>query len=196
MRGSAQDTPLVKGRDGSLGTEVAVNVGFGSLGGLCINNSGQHIGRSRRGLTSKIHVVVDGNGLPVRLGLTGGQVHDNRLCSVLLNNYLVARGCWRIAATTLTGSGHLSPNGARGRTFDPSAIARTQICFSPYLSRPLATFYVFDKEEPASSAARPPRPRGDCNPICGLYSIMTRKPPKTNIKSGDPFLQTCRRALL
>ena len=53
--------------------------------GACIaNSSGQHIGRSRGGLTSKIHVVVDGNGLPVQLGLTGGQVHDNRLCSVLL----------------------------------------------------------------------------------------------------------------
>jgi transposase len=40
--------------------------------GACIaNNSGQHIGRSRGGLTSKIHVVVDGNGLPVQLGLTG-----------------------------------------------------------------------------------------------------------------------------
>jgi transposase len=53
--------------------------------GACIaNNGGQHMGRSRGGLTSKIHVVVDGNGLPVRLGLTGGQAHDNRLCSVLL----------------------------------------------------------------------------------------------------------------
>jgi len=53
--------------------------------GACIaNNSCQHIGRSRGGLTSKIHVVVDGNGLPVQLGLTGGQAHDNRLCSVLL----------------------------------------------------------------------------------------------------------------
>jgi transposase len=53
--------------------------------GACIaNNTGQHIGRSRGGLTSKIHVVVDGNGLPVQLGLTGGQAHDNQLCSVLL----------------------------------------------------------------------------------------------------------------
>jgi hypothetical protein len=35
----------------------------------CIaNNRGQHMGRSRGGLTSKIHVVVDGNGLPVQLG--------------------------------------------------------------------------------------------------------------------------------
>ena len=52
--------------------------------------SGQLMGRSRGGLTSKIHVVVDGNGLPVQLGLTGGQAHDNRLCSVLLR-YLPRR---------------------------------------------------------------------------------------------------------
>src|ERR1700730_7410000 len=47
-------------------------------------NRNQSIGRSRGGLTSKIHAVVDANGLPVRLGLTPGEAHDNRLCSVLL----------------------------------------------------------------------------------------------------------------
>jgi transposase len=30
-------------------------------------------------LTSKIHAVVDTNGLPVRLALTAGEAHDNRL---------------------------------------------------------------------------------------------------------------------
>jgi transposase len=44
------------------------------------------MGRSRGGLTSKIHVVVDGNGLPVQLGLTAGQEHDNQLFLVLLRN--------------------------------------------------------------------------------------------------------------
>ena len=41
-------------------------------------------GRSRGGLTSKVHAVVDANAPPVRLGLTPGEAHDNRLCSVLL----------------------------------------------------------------------------------------------------------------
>jgi transposase len=36
------------------------------------------------GLTSKIHAVVDANGLPVQLGLTPGETHDNRLCPELL----------------------------------------------------------------------------------------------------------------
>jgi transposase len=43
------------------------------------------MGRSRGGLTSKIHAVVDTKGLPVHLGFTLGEAHDNRLCSVLLS---------------------------------------------------------------------------------------------------------------
>ncbi len=34
------------------------------------------LGRSRGGLTTKIHAVVDAQGLPIRLGLTAGQAHD------------------------------------------------------------------------------------------------------------------------
>jgi transposase len=41
----------------------------------CIADSGnQAVGRSRGGLTSKLHVVVDGKGLPLRLGITAGQI--------------------------------------------------------------------------------------------------------------------------
>ena len=51
----------------------------------CIaDNDRQDMGRSRGGLTSKIHAVVDTNGLPVHLALTPGEAHDKRLCSVLL----------------------------------------------------------------------------------------------------------------
>ena len=42
------------------------------------------MGRSRGRLTSKIHAVVDTNGLPVRLALTAGEAHDNRLARRLL----------------------------------------------------------------------------------------------------------------
>lgn len=34
------------------------------------------MGRSRGGLTSKLHALVDAEGGPVGLRLTGGQVHD------------------------------------------------------------------------------------------------------------------------
>ena len=36
------------------------------------------MGRSRGGLTTKIHALVDANGLPVAFKLTQGQAHDGR----------------------------------------------------------------------------------------------------------------------
>jgi len=54
--------------------------------GACITrNQRQSMGRSRGGLTSKIHAVVDGNGLPVRLALSPGEAHDVRLAGKLLS---------------------------------------------------------------------------------------------------------------
>ena len=54
-------------------------------GACIIRNRNQSMGRSRGGLTSKIHAVVDTNGLPVRLALTAGEAHDNRLADKLLS---------------------------------------------------------------------------------------------------------------
>lgn len=49
-----------------------------------INDEG--LGRSRGGLTSKIHCVVDGLGNPVDFILTGGEVHDSVCANDLLDN--------------------------------------------------------------------------------------------------------------
>jgi hypothetical protein len=55
--------------------------------GACITrNRRQSMGRSRGGLTSKIHALVDTNGLPVRLALTPEEAHDNRLAGKLLSH--------------------------------------------------------------------------------------------------------------
>jgi transposase len=43
------------------------------------------MGRSRGGLSSKIHAVVDANGLPIQVALTAGGAHDNRLAGKLLS---------------------------------------------------------------------------------------------------------------
>jgi hypothetical protein len=54
--------------------------------GACITrNQRQSMGRSRGGLTSKIHALVDSNGLPVRLALSPGEAHDVRLAGKLLS---------------------------------------------------------------------------------------------------------------
>lgn len=42
------------------------------------------MGRSRGGLTTKIHALVDANGLPIRLKLTEGQAHDGRSAAELV----------------------------------------------------------------------------------------------------------------
>ena len=48
--------------------------------GSCVTrNRRQSMGRSRGGLTCKIHALVDASGLPVRLAVTPGEAHDNRL---------------------------------------------------------------------------------------------------------------------
>ena len=43
------------------------------------------MGRSRGGLTTKIHAVVDANGLPIALKLTEGQAHDGRSAADMLD---------------------------------------------------------------------------------------------------------------
>lgn len=53
------------------------------------------MGRSRGGLTTKIHALVDAEGLPIALKLTEGQAHDGRsaddmLASVQAGNILLA----------------------------------------------------------------------------------------------------------
>ena len=51
--------------------------------GACVaKNRAQQMGRSRGGLSTKIHAVVDGNGLPVQLASPSGEAHDNRLCAL------------------------------------------------------------------------------------------------------------------
>ena len=42
------------------------------------------MGRSRGGLTTKIHALVDANGLPVMLKLTEGQAHDGKSAAPML----------------------------------------------------------------------------------------------------------------
>ena len=44
------------------------------------------MGRSRGGLTTKIHALVDANGLPVVLKLTQGQAHDGRSAADMLGS--------------------------------------------------------------------------------------------------------------
>jgi len=44
------------------------------------------MGRSRGGLTTKIHALVDANGLPVALKLSEGQAHDGKSAADMLKS--------------------------------------------------------------------------------------------------------------
>ena len=44
------------------------------------------MGRSRGGLTTKIHALVDAEGRPIRITLTAGQAHDGRSAGALLTD--------------------------------------------------------------------------------------------------------------
>ena len=113
------------------------------------------MGRSRGGLTSKVHAVVDANGLPVRLGLTPGEAHDNRLCSVLLAGLrpqtivLADRGYdadWIRAFVNQQGAWASIP---------PKVNRKDPICFSPYLYR-LVTWWSGSSKRSRNAGALPP----------------------------------------
>jgi hypothetical protein len=74
--------------------------------GACITrNQRQSMGKSRGGLTSKIHAVVDSNGLPVPLALSPGEAHDVRLAGKLLSRLKSGYQCsLQTMAMTPTGS--------------------------------------------------------------------------------------------
>ena len=91
------------------------------------------MGRSRGGLTTKIHAVVDGNGLPVRLALTPGQDHDNALVTDLLANLkphsmvLADRAYDADAIRKLVNEQDAFAN------IPPKRNRKDPICFSPFL---------------------------------------------------------------
>jgi transposase len=103
--------------------------------GACIaDNIHQDIGRSRGGPTSKIHAVVDTNGLPVHLALTPGEAHDNRLCSVLLSALLLQTMLFADRGYDADWTRELRQQGAWAN-IPPKQNRKDPICFSPYRYR-------------------------------------------------------------
>ena len=45
----------------------------------------ESIGGSRGGRTTKVHAAVDAKGRPLRLAISGGQLHDSQMMEVFLN---------------------------------------------------------------------------------------------------------------
>ena len=104
--------------------------------GACIRKGQRQLmGRSRGGLTSKIHAVVNAKGLPVRLALTRGETHDNRLAGKLLSRL-------KSGSMLLADRGYdadwireLAMRRGAWATIPPKRNRSSPINFSPYLYR-------------------------------------------------------------
>jgi transposase len=93
------------------------------------------MGRSRGGLTTKIHALVDADGLPIALKLTEGQAHDGRaawdmLGSLAAGNILLADRAYDSDALRQT----LAERGAWANV-KPMANRRNVPAFSSFLYR-------------------------------------------------------------
>jgi transposase len=90
---------------------------------------------SQGGLTSKIHAVIDTNRRLVRLALTAGEAHDNRLADKLLS---------RLQSGSMLSSDRgydadwiraLAARKGALANFPPRCNRSEPICFNPYLYR-------------------------------------------------------------
>jgi hypothetical protein len=113
--------------------------------------------RSRGGLTSKIHAVVDTNGLPVRVALTAGEAHDNRLAGRLLSRL-------KSGAMLLADRGYdadwirtLAAEKGAWANIPPRCNRNDPICFSPYLYQPGISSAILESARLVSPRAFAPR---------------------------------------
>ncbi len=91
------------------------------------------MGRSRGGLTTKIHAVVDAKGLPIRLGLTTGQAYDGESAMELLN--ALPENAMVLADKAYDANAIREMINGQGAwaNIPPKSNRKDPICFSPYL---------------------------------------------------------------
>jgi transposase len=80
------------------------------------------MGRSRGGLTTKIHALVDACGLPILLKLTEGQAHDGRSAQDMLGS--IGRGDTLLADTAYDSDALRERLAARGARANVKPMAR------------------------------------------------------------------------
>ncbi len=93
------------------------------------------MGRSRGGLTTKIHALVDANGLPISLKLTEGQAHDGRSAAGMLDQ--IAAGQVLLADRAYDSDALRSALAERGAWANVKPMPRrvNVPAFSPFLYR-------------------------------------------------------------
>jgi transposase len=93
------------------------------------------MGRSRGGLTTKIHALVDANGLPIQLKLSEGQAHDGRSAADMLDE--IGQGQILLADSAYDSDGLRRTLGQRGAwaNVKPLPTRKNVPAFSRYLYR-------------------------------------------------------------
>jgi len=93
------------------------------------------MGRSRGGLTTKIHALVDAEGLPIALKLTEGQAHDGRSARDMLE--AIAEGQILLADRAYDSDALRQSLAARGAwaNIKPMPNRKNIPAFSPFLYR-------------------------------------------------------------
>ena len=102
----------------------------------CVRHgAAEELGRSRGGLTTKIHPVVNANGLPIRLALAPGHQHDSLSATTLLDD--IQEGGMLLADKGYDSDAIRSLVLSRGAwaNIPPRSNRRDPICLSPYLYR-------------------------------------------------------------
>jgi transposase len=93
------------------------------------------MGRSRGGLTTKIHALVDAEGLPIALKLSEGQAHDGRSASDMLA--ALSQGQILLADRAYDSNALRQSLAERGAwaNIKPMTRRRNKPAFSPFLYR-------------------------------------------------------------
>ncbi len=93
------------------------------------------MGRSRGGLTTKIHALVDALGLPIGLKLTEGQAHDGRSAQDMLDG--LGEGCVLLADRAYDSDAMRASLAKRGAwaCVKPMPNRKRIPAFSPFLYR-------------------------------------------------------------
>ena len=92
-------------------------------------------GRSRGELTTKIHVVVDAQGLPIRLGLIAGRAHDGQIADALLDHVGPRTFVLADKAYDADRIRELIPDQGAPPNIPPKSNRRWKTCFSKLLYR-------------------------------------------------------------
>jgi transposase len=126
---------LAEAHDGSVQMIDTSIVRVHQHGGCAGGGETRLMGRSRGGLTTKIHACVDTNGMPVRLELTTGEALDNRLVTELLSD--LKSGAMLLADRGYDADWIRAFAGEHGAwaNIPPKRNRKDPICFSPYLYR-------------------------------------------------------------